>query len=256
MLIDERRQSILKWIMEEEYLTLEDLAKRLNVSLMTVRRDLGRLQQQGFVKRVRGGAVKVLTEPVYQIKSNSRKKIHYEEKQKIARYAVEHFVSDREIIIMEGGTTVSAMGPHLNIENLTVLTNGLNVVNVAASFTPRIELICSGGHYLEKEFVFVGSEAESVISSYRATRCFFGGDGLTIEDGLLEWNMPVIGVKRAMIGSAQQNILLIDSSKFGVSSLLPAIPLADIDVIVTDTGAPADFVEALRSHGVDVHIAK
>ena len=137
-----------------------------------------------------------------------------------------------------------------------LITNGLNVLNVAASFTPRIELVCSGGHFLEKEFVFVGPQAESFFASYRANRCFFGGDGLTIADGLLEWYMPVIGVKRAMIGSAQQNILLVDSSKFGVSSLLPAVTLEDIDVIITDAGAPADFVDALRSRGIDVHIAE
>ncbi len=256
MLLEERRQLILTWILEEESITLEELEKRLDVSLMTVRRDLNSLQHEGYIKRVRGGAVKVTRDFIYQMKSSARKNIHLDEKILISRYVTQNLVKENDIIIMEGGTTVSSMGPYLNIDNLTIMTNGLNIINYVTQFTPKIELMCCGGTFFDKELVFVGPQAEAFFKQYRAQKCFFGADGLTIEDGVLECNLPVIGVKQAMISCAKEKILLIDSSKFGVSSLKPAIPIEDIDIIVTDKNAPRDILDSLKSRNIEVHIAE
>ena len=255
MLVEERRQLILKWIMDEDSVSLEELEKRLNVTLMTIRRDLGCLQQQGYIKRVRGGAVKVVKDFFYQMRGNTRKNIYLEEKIRIARYAVQHFVNENDIIVLEGGTTVSSMGPYLNIDNLTIMTNGLNIISILSKFMDKIELISCGGVLYEKEMILTGNIAEDFFKKFRAHKCFFGAIALNIEDGALECNLPVIGVKKAMVDCAKERILLIDSSKFGVSSLMPAVPLEKIDIVVTDEKAPQDIVDSLRSFDIEVHIA-
>jgi len=257
MLQEDRRQTILKWILEKDNsISLEELNEKLDVSLMTIRRDIEYLEHQGYIKRIRGGATKLTKDPTYMMKYNKRRSIHFDEKIKISKYAVQHFIKENDIIILEGGTTVSSMTPYLNIDDLKILTNGLNVLNLVNNYIPKIELICCGGTFFEKEFVFIGTQAENFFKEYRAHKCFFGGDGLTLEDGVLECNLTVIGTKQAMVNCAKERILLIDSSKFGVSSLMPAISLDDIDIIVTDDKAPQDIIKALRTQDIEVHIAE
>ena len=79
---------------------------------------------------------------------------------------------------------------------------------------------------------------------------------MNLEDGAFECNLPVVGLKQAMVNCAQKRILLFDSSKFGESSLMPAVPLENIDIIVTDKNAPEDIVDRLKSRGIEVHIAE
>ena len=254
---EERRQLILRWILKEGSITLKELEKRLNISLMTIRRDLNVLEKQHRIKRVRGGAIKNNNNIHFlEMQSSDRKKIHHVEKTLISKYAVEHFVKENDIIVLEGGTTVSSMVYNLTIPNLKIITNGLNVINYATNYLENNDIVCCGGLFFEKEFTFVGPQAEVFFSEFRAHKCFFGADGLTIEDGATVFNVSEIGVKRAMLRCAKQRILLIDSSKLGLSSLVLAVPLKDIDIIVTDSNAPQVFLNDLQSQNIEVHIAK
>ena len=256
MLVEERWQLIKRWLNEDNSITLEKLSKRLNVSLMTVRRDLNMLQKQGFLKRVRGGAVKINKEFTFKSRFTARKTVNVEEKKLIAQYAVENFVDENDIIALEGGTTVSLMAPYLNIPNLKIITNGLNIINTISEFSQISKLMCCGGSFFEQEFTFVGPNAEEFYKEFRVHKCFFGADGFTFEDGAGEFNLEEIGVKQAMLRCSNQHILLIDSSKFGTPSFVPAVPCKNIDIIITDSKAPKSILQSLKTLNIEVHIAK
>lgn len=255
MLIEERRRRIVEWVENNGSVSVDTLSRQLSVSTMTIWRDLKALESQGLIRRVRGGAVKgrsnVATEPQFDIKQQ----VYSQEKARIAAYAAAHFVKDNDIIILEGGTTVANMVPYLTQSRLTVLTNGLNTIVRAAARVPHLTVMCCGGILRDVSLTFVGPQAEAFFAGFRAHKLFLSATGLTLADGLTDPNPLEIQVKRAMSASAEQIILLLDSSKFGVRSLSPIIPLQDVDILVTDAGAPPEILAALREIGIEVHIA-
>jgi DeoR/GlpR family transcriptional regulator of sugar metabolism len=259
MLIKERHRLIAEWVNQKRGITRKELSERLSVSEMTIWRDLKILEGKGVINRVRGGAIgtsgengyKMSLEPEFEVKQD----IHRQEKIQIARYSATHFVEDGDIIILEGGTTVANMIPFLNQARLTVLTNGLNVLKLAANLVPNLTLISCGGLLREISHTFVGPQTERFFAEMRAKKLFISATGLTLDGGLTDPNPLEIQVKNTMRRSAEKTILLLDSSKFGTQSLTPIMSLHEIDVLITDPGAPTDILDELRQVGVDVHLA-
>jgi DeoR/GlpR family transcriptional regulator of sugar metabolism len=256
MLIDERRKKIVEMVNIEENISNKELSKRLNVSEMTVWRDLKELEGLGLIHRVRGGVSKekisIIREPQFDVKQ----KIQSQEKLAIARYAAENFVMDGDIIILEGGTTVASMVRFLNAKDLTILTNGFKTTMQALPLLCDLSLMICGGILRDPSYTLVGPQAEAFFGEFQAHKFFVCGSGLSIENGLTDPNILEIQVKRAMWNSAEKTILLMDSSKFGISSLASIIPLQSIDILVTDRGAPPEMLDRLRDLGMEVHIAE
>jgi DeoR family fructose operon transcriptional repressor len=220
---------------------------------MTIRRDLDLLDQEGLLKRVRGGAIaanSTATNFLFDRRSHQQ----VQQKSRIAKFAAQNLVSDNDIIILEGGTTVHMMTRHMEQSNLTVLTNGLKIATDLVTRKDETVVMASGGTVDYSEQIFVGPQAASFFSNFRAHKCFVGADGLTLEDGATEAFLSGNEIKRAMVKCAQEVILLIDSAKIGTSSLVPAIEAAKIDVVVTDKDAPEDVLKGLAANGVKVHI--
>lgn len=253
MMQEERLRQIRKWVEQENSIQIGELQERLRVSAMTIWRDLRHLEEQGVIRRVRGGAVRIRAdaeEPLFEIKEN----VYNKQKDVIAQYAAGHFITDSEIIILEGGTTVAHMVPFLLQPNLTVITNGLNTLARAELLLRQSSVICCGGLLRDRSHTFVGPQAEDFFAGIRAHTLFLCGTGITLEDGLTDPSQLEIQVKRAMHRSAERTILLMDSSKFGVRSLTQIIPLAEIDILVTDPGAPRDILEELSAQGLEIHL--
>ena len=167
----------------------------------------------------------------------------------------EHFVSDGDIVILEAGTTVSALVKHLRHKRLTVMTNGLETVNEAAQLLPDLTVMSCGGILREVSHTFVGPQAEQFFRDMRGKTLFLGASGLSVPGGVTDPNPLEIQVKRAMTASVDRVVLLVDSSKFGQRSLCLLLPFDRVHVIITDAGAPAGDVKRLRALGVDVRIA-
>ena len=122
---------------------------------------------------------------------------------------------------------------------------------------PKVQttsLICSGG-ILSEIGAFVGPQAEEFFSKFRVKKAFFGARGLTVKDGFTDPTPLYTGLKNAMKQNAEKVIMLLDSSKFGVRSLVPVMSLEEVDTIVTDAGAPVEMVMALQEKGIDIRIA-
>jgi DeoR/GlpR family transcriptional regulator of sugar metabolism len=253
---EERFRRITEWINRENSLSVNELSERLQVSIMTVWRDLQYLERLGVIQRVRGGAIK--TKPLidFEPQYESKRRLHYAQKQQIAQYAVEHFVSEGEIIIFEGGTTVASMIRYLDQPSLTILTNALDILVRAANLMPRYNVMCCGGMLRDKSHTIVGPQAESFFVNFHANKFFLSATGMNPIDGITDPNPLEIQVKRAMHNCAEQTILLLDSSKFGVRSLAPIIPLQEIDILVTDACAPQAMLDELARLGIQIHVTE
>ncbi|MFO7633168.1 MAG: DeoR/GlpR family DNA-binding transcription regulator [Caldilinea sp.] len=253
--VELRREQIAVFVQDRSSATAEELSEQFGVSLMTVWRDLTALEEEGRVRRVRGGAARVErredTEPLY----DSKRVLNPTAKERIARYAVEQFVQNGDILFMEAGTTVVAMAKYLaNYQQLTVIGNGLGTMNELARLTPAINVYCCGGMLRPVAYTFVGPQAEEYFRNINATTCFLSATGITLTEGITDVSLLEIQVKRAMAASADRVIFLMDSSKFGVRSLARIVSLSDVSVMITDADAPPAFVDTLRGMGIDVHL--
>jgi DeoR/GlpR family transcriptional regulator of sugar metabolism len=252
---EQRRRLIKQLVNQEGGANTDELAARFDVSYMTIWRDITALEQNGQLQRVRGGAVsledEVHTEPAYL----SKQPLHSQAKERIARYAARHFVEDDDILFLEAGTTVAAMTKYLHQGNLTVVTNGVETIYSTLPRLAELTVMSCGGILRDKAHTFVGPQAERFFQEMRARTFFLGATGLAFPEGVTDPSPFEIQVKRAMAASAKRTILLLDSSKFGMRSLLPIIPLGEISVLVTDENAPVEYVTQLRDMGIDVHLA-
>lgn len=255
----QRRQKILTDLTHEDSNIIGTLSDKYGVSEMTIRRDLKALEEQGLVRRTYGGAIRLpksSSESVVMAREK-RQSLAAPQKAVMARYAVQHFVVDDDILLLGGGTTVAALIPHLaDRHRLTVITNGLSTAyELQRLSAPDLTVISSGGILRRISSTFVGPLAEHCFREYHARKLFLSATGITEAAGVTDPDIHETQVKRAMIESASQVIMIMDSSKFGIKSLMTVLTLDEIDMLITDQDAPPALVDAFRRHGIDVHIA-
>lgn len=250
----ERREFILAELARSQIIQVSDLSKRFATSEVSIRRDLEWLERSGFLKRVHGGAVAV-PNAVVSRSYPDRARNRLEEKERIARAAAE-LIQEGDRLIFDSGSTVlqvarSVSGKLLNSGNLTVITAALDIVRELGQW-PGVHLIVLGGIYLPNYDIVVGPQTIDYLKRLSADRIFIGTDGLTFSHGLTTANILEAEVDQAMVRAASEIVVVADSSKIGVSGLTTIMPLTEIDRLITDTDAPADFVAQLRAQGVEV----
>lgn len=259
MLKEQRLQYILSRLDRKKVVTIAELGQNLDVSTMTIWRDLSELESQGLLKRVRGGALAAENEaePARLAFPNFDPLLdpHYDQKTLIGRYAAQELVSDGDSIIIEAGTTTSSMVPFLNQSDLTILTNGLVTTMLAAPQSKDITIMCSGGILIDTG-AFIGPQAETFFTRFRVKKAFLSAEGFTFEDGFTDTTPLYSQLKTVMRQNADTIIMLIDASKLGTRSLIQVVSLDEVDAIVTDPVAPSEMVEELRNRGLEVHIAQ
>jgi DeoR/GlpR family transcriptional regulator of sugar metabolism len=255
MLPAERLKSILADIVSKGSGTIPELSEKYGVSDMTIRRDLKTLEEQGHILRTYGGAIYTGTSPIEPL-HDTKLSLHGAEKQAIAKFAVEHFIHESDIIILEGGTTIEAMFPHVaRFNTLTIMTNSLYTLRGLKGNACNHTIISSGGMLRSVSFTFVGPLAEKTFQQFNAKTVFLSATGWTPEFGFSDPGMLDTQVKKAIIEAAEKTIMLVDSSKFGVTSLTTFLGAYDADVLITDPGAPSEALRQLEMEGVQVFIA-
>ena len=250
---EQRRRTIANLVNSDGAVNSEVLAARFRVSAMTIWRDIRSLEDEGKLLRVRGGAISLEEirgpEPEYL----SKRAVHSDLKEQIARYAAAHFVEDGDILILEAGTTVAAMVKYLDQKGLTILTNGVETIQEARPLVPETTIISCGGMLRDKAHTFAGPHAVSFFDNINARSFFLGATGLAFPEGITDPSPLEIQVKQAMAESAERIVLLLDSSKFGARSLLPILPLNRIDIVVTDYGIPEPYDRQMAELGIELH---
>ncbi len=252
MLIAERRHHILTLIQRHGRALTADLAGDLNISRITIRKDLEFLQDQGLIQRTHGGALANAVKGWPDLSLSDKEKLHVQEKQRIAKAAVQ-YVSEGQSIILDSGSTTNAVARALrHLARLTVITNG---VNIAAELSNTdFEIILTGGALRKNSFSLVGPLAEDVVRSMRADIFFLGADGVDLETGMTTPDVSESRVGRAMVDAAKTVIAVVDSSKFGKQSLASIVPLSKVDIVITDINLDPRYLELLRSEGLTVNL--
>jgi len=249
----ERRNQIVDMINRQRTVKNAQLMERFDISIETVRRDLEYLEQQGYLRRVYGGAVLVTSsggESEYAVRTQD----HLAEKNAIAEAAAA-LISPRDSIFLGVGTTVQSMVPHMKqLGEFTVFTNALRTA-IALSDIPGCSVVLPGGQLRAKELTLSEFPSEESISHFNIDKAFIGTGGLT-EAGITDYHIGEAKLHRQLIKNAKQSIALVDSSKFGVRAMTNLCTLQEIDVGVTDSKAPKLLIDVLEKNGVQVVIAK
>jgi DeoR/GlpR family transcriptional regulator of sugar metabolism len=250
----DRQAAIVDVLVAQESAPINELAVLFGVSHMTIRRDLEVLEGFGRVTVGRGEARLAHysgVEPRYAAKQ----RMNALRKAQIARYAAEHLVSDGDVILLEGGTTVTAMARYLDQHHgLTVITNGMYTVNELARLLPDATIISTGGVLRDVSFTYVGPQVDDMLATIHGRTVFVSATGFTLKDGLTDPNPLEVQVRRRMVRCADRVVALLDSTKFGVVSTVCAVKVDEVDVFVTDADAPPRDVAQLRKTGADVRV--
>ena len=256
LLADLRRSRILEVVDEKGSVTTEQLVEQLDVSLMTIWRDLTALDSEGRLRKIRGGATRMVkgrdVEPLFV----SKQVVNRQRKEQIAQYAATTLVADNDILFLEAGTTVAAMVKYFQQRNLTILGNGLGTMNELSNRLPDMNVYCCGGMLRDVAQTFVGPQAEEFFQRMNARTCFLSATGFTFIEGITDPNPLEIQVKRSMAKSAERVVMLLDSTKFGLKSLSRTLTVDEVDILVTDADAPQEYLAQIAQAGVDVRIAE
>lgn len=250
----ERRQQMIKDIDTLDDHIIPRLSQKYGVSEMTIRRDLKVLEEEGLIKRTYGGAVRWPSSEPALVARDNRQVLAMAQKVRIARFAAENLVDRSDIIILEGGTTATAMAPFLgDKDDLTVVTNGIATAEELRRHLPlSATIISTGGIVRPESSTCVGPVTERFFREFHANRLFLSASGLTLSEGITDPKMLEIQVKRAMIAAAREVIMLLDSTKFGTRSLMKVLDFSEVHLLVTDEGIGPEPLERLRGLGVQV----
>jgi len=248
MLTEERRGAIVSLLHENGKVQVKELSKRFNISEVTIRTDLKELHQRGLVYKSHGGAVLptlVAGEPTLYEKSVE----NAIEKSKIGAAAAE-FVNDGETIILDSGSTTHEIAKRLKErQDLTVITNGINIATELAG-QRGIQIILLGGVMRHSSISIVGHFAEEMLSQLTADKLFMAADGCTLEFGISTPKFEESRINQAMVAIAREKYLTADSSKFGRNSLSRIVSLWDMDGVISDTGLTEEYQVEIAAHGL------
>lgn len=225
---EDRRQSLLDLLRESGRVDIADAAGRLEVSLMTIRRDLKGLERDGSARLVRGGAVPVGTEEfaVRQSRALSAKR-------RIAE-KLSTLVLDHDSVALDGSTTVFRFVEELRpAADLIVVTYGIPAFQALQS-RHHVRAYLSGGELDPKTGGLVGPVAQRTIESFSVSCCLLSTMALDPEIGMMEPTVDEVEMKRALLRSAALAVLAVDSSKLGQRSAVRSAPVDDLDLIVTE----------------------
>ena len=255
MYAEERQQAIADLVAQRGRLSVNALAAEYAVTTETVRRDLSVLERAGVLRRVHGGAVPAAALTALEAKVGDRDLAHADEKDRIAKKAVGLLPATGGSVLLDAGTTTARLALMLPRDlHLTVVTNAVPIAARLAG-SPSVNLHLLPGRVRSTTHAAVGEDTVEALSRLRADVAFIGTNGLSVDHGLSTPDHTEAAAKRAIVASAHKVVVLVDSSKIGREHTVRFAELADVDVVVTDSGAdPADLAE-LRSHGLEVVVA-
>jgi len=251
---EDRRRKIIELLEQKGSVLVEELAAEFGVSQVTVRKDLGELEERGLLHRTHGGATfahKSLFNPSF------REKLHLRQSEKlsIAHVAIE-YIEEGDTLILDAGTTTLMLARLMKhrFRSLYIITNSVPIA-LELSET-RWDLLLLGGQVRHHSMALIGPATVRALEVYHADKAFMSATGVSIIKGYTTPNPYEAETKRAMIEAADAVYALVDSSKLGQATLASFASLQEADLLVTDTGASPDFLENMKRLELRVHLAE
>jgi DeoR family transcriptional regulator of aga operon len=253
---DARRQQLLDFVQHHEFARIQDLARQFGVSEVTIRSDVDILARAGGIRRVRGGAMRVV-EAVPEVIYEARISSHQREKRAIGLAAAE-MLSPGDSVILDVGTTAMAIADAIvnrqDLTNLTVFTPGINIALALERAIPRIEVVVTGGTLRPQQHSLVGTSSTLILDQIRATFGFIGCNGIDPSHGIVGLSLQDTALKQAIIRASRISVIVTDASKFQQTSLVRVCGFEDVDMILTAGAPDAVSVAAVREAGTEVRI--
>ncbi|MDR1482213.1 MAG: DeoR/GlpR family DNA-binding transcription regulator [Synergistaceae bacterium] len=250
-----RLKQVIEVLNRRHNAPIRELAQLLDVSEMTVRRDLEILKDRNIVMNVRG---LVMLNSRFDAETDGwhyslrlAANLHLKEKERIGAYAAS-LVEEDDCIIIDNGTTTERLARNLppNLR-ITVLTTNLNIINCLCN-NPNVSLILSGGYFHNDTTLFESQEGVSLINKTRANKVFVSTSGVHQTMGVTCANSYELTIKRAILESGANRILLTDSSKFGLIRTTFFAKLEDFDKIVTDRNLSGEWADSIRDQKTEL----
>ena len=250
---EERQGAILDSLMKSGSAQVTELSASLQVSSVTIRKDLTELEKEGKLYRSHGKAIYIY--PFGCNQPASEDEIPYsDEKLAIGREAAKLIGKD-DSIVLASGTTVHALAQCIySSDKLTVVTSSLQVTETLA-LRDNIEVIQLGGMVRPHSLSVVGKYSESLLQNLSLSKLFLGVDGIDFDYGITTPDLREATLNRKMMQAAQQTIVLADSSKFGRRGFAKICNVDDIDMLVTDNKIPASARRWLEENGIELIVA-
>ena len=246
----ERQERMLRFVEQRQRVTIADICDQFGVSVATARRDLEVLAERSSVRRVHGGALAIHRAPP-ELPALQRAGEQADEKRRIGQAAA-GLVADGETVFLSSGTTTLEVARSLRRQRrMTVITNSLLALNELAD-TPDITLVGLGGLLRRSEMSFIGHITEQALAEVRADKVIIGIRAIDAEQGLTNDFLPETMTDRAIMRIAREVIVVADHSKCGRVSAAFVAPLSAMRTLVTDSGTPPEFVDALTAQGIRV----
>lgn len=252
--MSERHVAILEILQEQGSVSVSELSEKLNVSEVTIRKDLTALEASNKLYRTHGRAIPI-SPYIGDRHINEKEKQSVSEKRAIAKKAASLVVENDSILIASGTTILYAAKEMTNFKNLTAITASVSVSSLLSQ-NKHIDVVQLGGIVRESSVSVVGSFAESMLGYFNCSKLFMGADGVDLEFGVTTTNMMEANLNRMMMDASQKTVLLVDSSKFGKRGFSKICNLDKIDQIITDDKVPQHYVNAFEDMGIEVTIVK
>lgn len=247
---DERRRRIRGLLADRGEVAIVPLADELDVSEMTIRRDLESLEGAGVARRVRGGAVTTVSRG-YEPPFDARVAVDRSAKAAIAAAAARE-LGDGETAILDVGTTTLELARRLHGRRGVTVVTPSTLAALELANEPNMRVVLTGGIVRAGELSLIGDFAERVLAELNCDVFFMGVGGIDAERGFTEYNLDDARVKRAALRAARRCVVLADATKLERVCLATIAPLAEADVLVTDAAPAHPAVAAARDAGVEI----
>jgi DeoR family transcriptional regulator, aga operon transcriptional repressor len=250
----ERRKSILNKINEIGQVYVHELGQEFDVSDVTIRNDLERLEKKKMLIRARGGAIKIEGSVGVDYHISEKNKLYAEEKSRIGKKAGQ-LIADHDTIILDSGTTTLEITNYMaHLKDINVICNALNVINQLVKLQ-NINIIIPGGYLRRISLSLVGPLAEKNMQNLFVDKAFIGVDGFDTKHGIYTPNIEEAYFNEIMIKMSREVIIVCDSSKFLRRSLAYICGLDKIHCVVTDSGISDEDRKRLEDARIKVIIA-
>lgn len=248
MLAAERKNLILEKLQEEKRVVVSELSELFDVSEETIRRDLDKLEKEGFASKTYGGAVLVENSNT-DMPFSVRQKRNIEAKKVIAEL-IEGLIQDGDHIVVDpSSTAVFIVNALKGKKDLTIVTNSIEVL-VELSDVSGWDIISTGGTLKENYLALVGPKALEGIHSFNSDKVILSCKGIDMDKGITDANEMFSQVKKAMLQSAKQKILAVDSTKFESVAFSKICDVTDLDMVVTDKKPTDAWLEYFKDKGI------
>lgn len=248
----DRHKKIYDFIKENRKATVNELSDLCDVAAMTIRRDLDKMESDGLITRVFGGAVigsNLVTEATYADKEND----YIEEKVRIAKEAAK-LVEDNSIVVLDAGTTCLEIAKELvHRQNLRVITTDIFIAAFLTKYK-NIEVFCTGGRIQSAIGSCVDNHSLEFLRNINAHICFLGASAINEDFSVSTFTMEKAKVKKAIMDSAHHRVLVTDDSKFYKRSFAKVCNLSDFDLIITNDRLNEEAKEQLINEDLSLRL--